>query len=121
MEVRKLLHTAGKPAGPALPARKSLRALAVLGLLAAAFAATFADAAQLRARRSPGLALQAKLARRFGLTDLCLFPEARYMRHLSQADLHSAFQDHPGALDHFPSGSLAGPPASLTNSHANVD
>jgi hypothetical protein len=26
------------------------------------------------------------------------------------ADLHSPFQDHPMALDHFPSGSLVAPP-----------
>ena len=43
------------------------------------------------------------------LTDLCLFTEARYTRHPSMADLHSAFQDHPLALDHFPSGSLTTP------------
>ena len=47
------------------------------------------------------------------LSDLALFTEARYTRHLSQADLHSAFQDHPGALEHFPSGSLAAAPAHL--------
>jgi hypothetical protein len=39
-----------------------------------------------------------------------LFTEARYTRHRSQADLHAAFQDHPGALEHFPTGSLVGPP-----------
>ena len=44
------------------------------------------------------------------LTDLCLFTEARYTRHLSQADLHSAFQSHPMAFEHFPSGSLVLPP-----------
>ena len=47
------------------------------------------------------------------LTDLCLFTEARYTRHLSQADVHAAFQDAPGALEHFPSGSLAEPPERL--------
>ncbi|RJR42063.1 MAG: hypothetical protein C4576_16845 [Desulfobacteraceae bacterium] len=47
------------------------------------------------------------------LTDLCLFTDARYARHLSQADLHSAFQDHPLAMDHFPSGSLVLPPKHL--------
>jgi hypothetical protein len=46
----------------------------------------------------------------FRLTDLCLFTEARYTRHPSMADLHTAFQDHPLALDHFPSGSLVTPP-----------
>ena len=44
------------------------------------------------------------------LTDLCLFTEARYTRHLSQADLHSPFQDHPLSLEHFPSGSFVRPP-----------
>lgn len=50
------------------------------------------------------------LVQKLQLTDLCLFTEARYTRHPSMADLHSAFQDHPLALDHFPSGSLATPP-----------
>ena len=50
------------------------------------------------------------------LTDLCLFTEARYTRHPSQADLHSAFQDHPVALEHFPSGSLLLPPQFLHQS-----
>jgi hypothetical protein len=47
------------------------------------------------------------------LTDLALFTEARYTRHPSQADRYSAFQDHPLALEHFPTGSIAGPPARL--------
>ena len=50
------------------------------------------------------------LVQRLGLTDLCIFTEARYTRHLSQADLHSAFQSHPMAFEHFPSGSLTLPP-----------
>jgi hypothetical protein len=44
------------------------------------------------------------------LTDLCLFPEARYARHPSQADWHAAFQDHPLSLEHFPAGSFTAPP-----------
>ena len=44
------------------------------------------------------------------LTDLSLFTEARYTRHLTQADRHTPFQDHPFALEHFPSGSLVTPP-----------
>lgn len=50
------------------------------------------------------------MVNRLQLTDLCLFTEARYTRHPSMADLHSAFQDHPLALEHFPSGSLTTPP-----------
>ncbi|HEX2964913.1 MAG TPA: hypothetical protein VHO84_03980 [Syntrophorhabdaceae bacterium] len=47
------------------------------------------------------------------ITDLCLFTDARYVRHLSQTDLHTPFQDHPGALEHFPSGSLISAPKRL--------
>ncbi|WP_411293302.1 hypothetical protein [Thiohalomonas denitrificans] len=60
-----------------------------------------------------------ELVRELRLTDLCLFTEARYTRHPSQADLHTPFQDHPLALEHFPSGSLVGPPRHLTD-HALV-
>lgn len=56
------------------------------------------------------LAARHKLVQRLQLTDLCLFTEARYTRHLSQADLYSAFQDHPMSFEHFPSGSLTLPP-----------
>jgi hypothetical protein len=50
------------------------------------------------------------LARTLQLTDLSLFTEARYTRHPSQADHHAPFQDHPLALEHFPSGSFVMPP-----------
>ena len=59
--------------------------------------------------------------KKLGLTDLCLFTEARYTRHLSQTDLYSAFQDHPTALEHFPTGSIAGPPARLRRLHEKLD
>src|SRR5512147_3094306 len=52
------------------------------------------------------------IARELQLTDLCLFTEARYTRHPSMADRHAAFQDHPLALEHFPSGALVPPPRS---------
>ena len=51
---------------------------------------------------------------RLQLTDLALFTEARYTRNLSLADRFAPFQDHPFALEHFPSGSLASPPAPLS-------
>ena len=51
-----------------------------------------------------------ELVRRLKLSDLCLFTEARYTRHPAMADHHAAFQDHPMALEHFPSGSLVTPP-----------
>jgi hypothetical protein len=52
---------------------------------------------------------------------LCLSTEARYTRHLSQSDWHAAFQTHPLALDHFPSGSVFAPPATLKKSHDQID
>jgi hypothetical protein len=73
------------------------------------------------ARRRPMMANgMAALVAQLRLTDLALFTEARYTRHPSQADLHSAFQDHPLALEHFPTGSLIGPPAGLTDSRLRV-
>ena len=53
---------------------------------------------------------RAELVRTLQLTDLCLFTEARYTRHPAMADRFAPFQDHPGAMEHFPSGSLVTPP-----------
>ena len=39
---------------------------------------------------------------------------------LTQADLHTPFQDHPLAFEHFPSGSLHAPPPHLRLSHADL-
>jgi len=64
---------------------------------------------------------KAEIVQRFGLTDLCLFTEANYTRHLSQADLHTPFQDSPMSLEHFPSGSLAAPPPSLRKINGKMD
>lgn len=44
------------------------------------------------------------------VTDLCITTEARYTRHPAMADIHAPFQEHPLALEHFPSGSLIVPP-----------
>lgn len=57
-------------------------------------------------RQAANLLHKAKLVKQLRLTDLCLFTEARYTRHLSQADLNTAFQDHPLSMEHFPSGSF---------------
>jgi hypothetical protein len=89
--------------------RPSARAFAALGLLAAAFMGCFVDAGILRQRRASDVSITVALTARLGLSDLALFTEARYTRHPAQADLHSAFQDHPLALEHFPSGSLIVP------------
>ncbi len=43
------------------------------------------------------------------ITDLSLSSEARYTRHVTQADLFSAFQDFPASFEHFPTGSMIPP------------
>ena len=93
--------------------RPADKAALALGVGFAAFLACIADAAWLRAAAGPAQIERSRLVAQLRLTDLALFTEARYTRHPSQADLHSAFQDHPLAFEHFPSGSLVGPPARL--------
>lgn len=68
--------------------------------------------------RQAELLERAGLVRQLRLTDLCLFTEARYTRHPSMADVHAPFQDHPVAFEHFPSGSLVTPPATLQRIYA---
>jgi hypothetical protein len=69
----------------------------------------------------PLLRQQAEVVKSLRLTDLCLFTEARHTRNPSQADWHTPFQSHPMALDHFPSGSIIGPPDTLKKPHAQID
>jgi len=64
---------------------------------------------------------KAAMVRILALTDLCIFTEANYTRHLSQADIHTPFQDSPLSLEHFPSGSLAMPPPTIRRGYENLD
>jgi len=64
-----------------------------------------------QARATSGRLERGELVRTLQLTDLCLFTEARYTRHPAMADRFAPFQDHPGAMEHFPSGSLVTPPS----------
>jgi hypothetical protein len=61
----------------------------------------------------PSLREQEETVRKLGLTDLCLFTEASYTRHLTQSDRHTPFQDYPMSPDYFPSGSIFVPPETL--------
>jgi len=45
-----------------------------------------------------------------GLTDLCIATEARYTRHPAVSDPAAPRMDHPGAVEHFPTGSFWAPP-----------
>lgn len=71
--------------------------------------------------RQQNLGEKAAMVKALKLTDLCLFTEARYTRHLSQADLNTAFQDYPLSLEHFPSGSFTQPPKELPSAHESLD
>ncbi len=100
--------------------RASSLALSLIGLLVCGVLGAIAESALTAVKHQARLDANRELVARLGLTDLALFTEARYTRHPSQADLHSAQQDHPGAFDHFPSGSLLAPPAHLTRLHVDT-
>jgi hypothetical protein len=93
--------------------RRSTVFFSCCGVLAAFLGLLFVHAAWKVRSDRPAVERRTMMVKYLQLTDLCLFTEARYTRHLSQSDLHSPFQDHPGGLDHFPSGSLVAPPATL--------
>jgi hypothetical protein len=101
--------------------RKSNLALPLLGAGVLLLGLMFTHAWLQRRADAPLIVLVAGVVGNLELTDLCLFTEARYTRHPSQADLHSAFQDHPISLEHFPAGSIAGPPAGLRRHHGKLD
>ncbi len=42
----------------------------------------------------------------FGLSDLCLATDARYIRNPAVTDPLAPFMDHPGSIEHFPTGSF---------------
>jgi hypothetical protein len=90
--------------------RKSTLCLSLIGVQSALFLGMLMHARSQEIPAARQRQSSAALVHRLGLTDLCLFTEARYTRHPAMADRHSAFQDHPMGLDHFPSGSLLAPP-----------
>ncbi len=75
---------------------------------------------EVRASR-PLFARKTALVRQLELTDLCLFTEASYTRHLSMTDISTPFQDAPMSLEHFPTGGLVGPPPHLVRNHGQHD
>jgi hypothetical protein len=102
--------------------RKSTAFFAAAGALLLLTGGMFLHAGRAERASAGYRSRTAAMVRELGLTDLCLFPEANYTRHLSQADVHTAFQDAPGGLEHFPSGSLTEPPARIKErSRADLD
>jgi len=92
-----------------LPARKSDLFFLFMTASTLLIGIAFVHAEIQTARNLPRLQQQAQMVEKFDLTDLALCSEARYTRHPSQADRHTAFQDHPVSLEHFPTGSVIGP------------
>ncbi len=80
-----------------------------LTVLIGLFALSFADVLIQQRSSNQQIETMASLVRDLELTDLSLFTEARYTRHLTQSDRHTAFQDHPFSFEHFPTGSLVLP------------
>jgi hypothetical protein len=101
--------------------RRSSLFLIYLALMVLLLGFMFAHASYQEWATKPVLKEKGDLVRRLDLTDLCLFTEASYTRHLSQADFHTAFQDHPFSLEHFPSGSMVRPSAVLQRKDVNLD
>ncbi len=101
--------------------RKSTVYLFFLSLLVLLAALMLAHAGLREREDQASLLRQAEAVRDLQLTDLCIFTEARYTRHPSQADRHAAFQDHPLSLEHFPSGSLIEMPDGLRKRNADLD
>lgn len=42
----------------------------------------------------------------FGLSDLCIATDARYIRNPALSDQLAPYMDHPGNIEHFPTGSF---------------
>jgi hypothetical protein len=85
------------------------------------FGLVFVDAHFRKKSNLPLIGGRTEMVRTLRITDLCLFTEARYARHLSQADLHSAFQDYPMSAEHFPAGSLTRPPKMMRTNREKMD
>jgi len=100
--------------------RASTAFFVATGLLSLAWLALLADGRCRMAAQQPEIARTAALVKRLELTDLCLFTEASYTRHLAMADRHTPFQDDPMSMEHFPSGSLVSPPEHLRTHHGTI-
>jgi len=68
--------------------------------------ALFWQSGQMRAAWPVRMAPAGIATAALGLTDLCLATEARYTRHPAVSDPLAPFMDHPGSLEHFPTGSF---------------
>jgi len=92
----------------------SAKYLGLTGALLAVMAVFGAHSRYAVVAANPVLSRMSQQVKSLELTDLCLFTEASYTRHLAMADRFTPFQDSPMVFEHFPSGAVTGPPAHLT-------
>ena len=81
-----------------------------LCLLLALEGTLFVDGLVRRKAEAATLAQLAVVTSALGLTDLAVATEARYTRHPAISDPMAPFMDHPGAIEHFPTGAFWLPP-----------
>lgn len=93
-----------------MPSRKSDLFLAFLVVCALLLSLMSVHSALSVRNAMSSIQAKAGMVKELQLTDLCLFTDARYTRHPSMADMHTAFQDHPVSFEHFPSGTVVAPP-----------
>jgi len=101
--------------------RSSTIYMGTTALLILALGGLFLHSAGTIQSSRPVFARNSALAGQLELTDLCLFTEASYTRHLSLTDISTPFQDLPMSLEHFPSGALVGPPPHLVRNYGKSD
>ncbi|MFH1020597.1 MAG: hypothetical protein V1782_08340 [Pseudomonadota bacterium] len=83
----------------------------LLSLLLALDGVLFMDGLVRRKTENATLAKLEAATSGLGLTDLAVATEARYTRHPAVSDPVAPFMDHPGAIEHFPSGTFWLPPS----------
>lgn len=93
--------------------RKSNIFFALTALQLVLFSLLFIHSFFARKAALPAIREKSDMVSRLGLTDLCIFTDARYTRNPSVADLNTPFQDYPLSFEHFPSGSLIPAPKHL--------
>jgi hypothetical protein len=103
------------------PVRKSSVFLIYLAVNLILLALMLVHAGLARKAETNSLAAKSEMVEELGITDLCLFTEASYTRHLSQSDVFTPFQDGPSLPDHFPSGGVVRPPQALMKPNEKLD
>ncbi|MDD2853327.1 MAG: hypothetical protein PHY09_15690 [Desulfuromonadaceae bacterium] len=101
--------------------RRSTIYLGVTATLVLLLVGMFLYASNVVRTSRPLFARKTALVRQLQLTDLCLFTEASYTRHVSMTDISTPFQDSPMSLEHFPTGALVEPPFHLVRNHGQRD